>query len=364
MHSEGWESKNNFITMQDVIDQNNKIVLIDSNALIHRSFHALPPLKTKSGILVNAVYGFTSTILKVLGDLKPKYIVAAFDVSKDTFRRKLYPEYKAQRVAAPQELYDQIPLVKNVCEVLNIPIFALEGYEADDVIGTIVNKLKTENEKLKTTTQNLKLEDNDPNKLRSYDLKSYIVTGDKDTYQLIDEDTFVYSIIKGLKNVEIIDRAYVQEKFGFGPELMVDYKALAGDPSDNIPGVPGIGEKTATKLIQEFGSIKNLYKKLEASILKQVSSIDSKSKILDTQYQILNSKKLVKTLIDNKNQAFLSYMLATIKVDVPLKFNLADCRVTDYNKARALKLFNELEFKSLISRLPEEKRGGEQAKLF
>lgn len=138
-------------------DEVAKIVLIDSNALIHRSFHAIPHLTTQDGKLVNAVYGFAATILRVLEDLKPRYIVATFDVSKDTFRRKMYAQYKAQRIAAPQELYDQIPLVKEVCNVLNIPIFAVEGYEADDVIGTIVTKIKN----LKFKIKNLDMVPND-----------------------------------------------------------------------------------------------------------------------------------------------------------------------------------------------------------
>lgn len=312
------------------LDEADKIVLIDSNALIHRSFHALPPLTTKDGTLVNAVYGFTSTILKVLADLKPRYIAATFDVSKDTFRRKIYAEYKAQRIAAPQELYDQIPLVKEVCNVLNIPIFAILGYEADDVIGTIVNKLKT----------------NDiPKKLMLNKLRSYIVTGDKDTYQLVDDNTFIYSIIKGLRNVEIIDTFYVREKYGFEPAQIIDFKALAGDPSDNIPGVPGIGEITAKKLIVEYGTIENLYKKLMA-------------------YDLQLKTKLRDLLIDNKAQAFLSKELSTIKTDVPLDFDLGCCLVHDYDKAKALKLLQKLEFKSLVARLPEQKNRHQQESLF
>lgn len=379
-------------------DEADKIVLIDSNALIHRSFHALPPLTTHDGTLVNAVYGFTSTVLKVLEDLKPRYIVATFDISKDTFRRKLYAEYKAQRIAAPQELYDQIPLVKGVCEVLNIPIFAVPGYEADDVIGTIVHKLKTKNpstslragEKLITKIENCKinsLNENCPvgvlslskDKLKienykddsikltanSYKLKAFIITGDKDTYQLVNDDVFVYSIIKGLKNVEIIDPEYIQEKYGFSPELIVDYKALRGDPSDNIPGVPGIGEVTAKKLIQNFQSIENLYNKLEVSIKNLVSSIkNTKYQLPDTSFKTTVSEKVIKQLIENKAQAFLSKELSTIKTDVPLDFDLGCCLVHDYDKDKALKLFNKLEFKSLIKRLPEQVNRHQQESLF
>ncbi|EKD55985.1 MAG: hypothetical protein ACD_58C00322G0005 [uncultured bacterium] len=374
-------------------DEVDKIVLIDGNALIHRSYHAIPHLTTGEGKLVNAVYGFAATILRVLEDLKPRYIVATFDVSKDTFRRKLYSEYKAQRVAAPQELYDQIPMVKEICDVLNIPIFAVEGFEADDVIGTIVNKLKTKNLKLKTNDVILNdseesqdpsqaQDDIQPKKLMPNKLKAFIVTGDKDTYQLVSNDVFVYSIIKGLKNVEIIDTFYVREKYGFGPELIIDYKALRGDPSDNIPGVPGIGEVTAKKLIVEFGTIENLYSVLSSHPEQQrrISlNRDSSSACHSGEDQNLDQKgfrtsrndtthklsdKIKKLLLANKEQALLSKVLSTIKLDVPLDFDLGCCLVHDYDKEKALKLFKKLEFKSLISRLPEQHSRHEQVKLF
>jgi DNA polymerase-1 len=402
--------------------EGDKVVLIDSNALIHRSFHAVPQLKTHNGILTNAVYGFASTVLRVLEDLKPRYIVATFDVSKDTFRRKLYKEYKAQRVAAPQELYDQIPMVKEICNILNIPIFAVDGYEADDVIGTIVHKLKTTRLDLqKARLENLKLinncvilndseesrdpsqaqNDNQPKKPASPEasqgglqanppaagIKSYIVTGDKDTYQLVDENTFVYSIIKGLKNVEIIDNNYVLDKYGFGPELIIDYKALRGDPSDNIPGVPGIGEVTAKKLIVEYGTIENLYNQIKTqneklktttknlkndpheSLVCHPELVSGSDKISNNKSQITNksqflNSKLITKLMDNKEQAFLSKVLSTIKLDVPLDFDLGCCLVHDYDKEKALKLFNKLEFKSLIPRLPDQHSRHEQNSLF
>ena len=212
-----------------------RIIIIDGNAIIHRAYHAIPPLTTKDGKMVNAVYGFTSMLLKVWKDLQPNCIAVTFDMSGLTFRHVQYKEYKATRVKADQELYNQIPLVHEVVEVFGLPIYEKKGYEADDVIGTIVKKMEKEK-----------------------DTEVFIVTGDMDTLQLVSEKAKVYTLRKGISDVVVYDVAAVKARFGFGPEKMVDYKALRGDASDNIPGVPGIGEKTATELILKFGSIKNI----------------------------------------------------------------------------------------------------------
>ncbi|HTW97086.1 MAG TPA: 5'-3' exonuclease H3TH domain-containing protein, partial [Candidatus Methylomirabilis sp.] len=197
-----------------------KLIIIDGNALIHRSFHALPPtLRTKDGELVNAVYGFSAVLLKAWRELKPDYIALTLDMKGPTFRHKQYKEYKATRVKAPQDLYDQIPRVKEVATAFNIPIFELSGFEADDLIGTIDKKVGAEVEKI-------------------------IVTGDMDTLQLVDPSTKVFTMGHGLSESVVYDEARVKERYGLEPDQMIDYKALRGDPSDNIPGVKGIGEKT------------------------------------------------------------------------------------------------------------------------
>ena len=218
--------------MLDMDDKKRQLfVIIDGNAIIHRAYHALPPMTTKDGTMVNAVYGFTSMLLKVIHDLQPTHLVVSFDVAGKTFREDLYEKYKATRVKAEQSLYDQIPLVYEVVNAFAIPIYTKEGFEADDVIGTIVQKLKKD----------------------SRELKSIIVTGDMDMLQLVDANVSVYELRKGLSDIVIFDPGKVKERYGFGPEHIVDYKGLRGDPSDNIPGIKGIGEKTATELIEIYG---------------------------------------------------------------------------------------------------------------
>ncbi len=289
-----------------------RLVLIDANALIHRSFHALPPLTTKKGELVNAVYGFTSVMLRVLKELKPDYIVTTFDLPKPTFRHREYKAYKATRPKTPEELSQQFSKVKEVIKAFDIPIFEKEGFEADDIIGTIVKKT-------------------------GKDIEDIVVTGDLDTLQLVDENTKVYTLKKGITDTVIYDEKAVDERYGLKPEQLVDFKGLKGDPSDNIPGVPGIGEKTAIKLLQQFGSLEDIYKEIQ----------NPKSKIQDP---------LKARLLENKAQAIFSKKLATIRYDVPIKFNLKDCETETYDKQQVIKLFQELDFKSLINRLPERQQ--------
>ena len=218
-----------------------KLILIDSHALIHRAYHALPPLTTKSGELVNAVYGFTSILIKTISDFKPDYIVAAFDAPGATFRHEEYKEYKATRVKAPDDLYAQIPRVKEILTAFSIPFFEKSGFEADDIIGTISKNLKGK------------------------DIEVLILTGDMDNLQLVEENIkVIYAPPSASKEQIIYDTKKVKERFeGLKPCQLNDFKGLKGDPSDNIPGVKGIGEKTAIILINRFGSIENLYKAVE-----------------------------------------------------------------------------------------------------
>jgi len=312
----------------------NKLILLDSSAIIHRAYYGLPPLTTHDGILVNAVYGFATTLFKVLEEFKPKYIVACFDVKGPTVRHIEFKEYKAKRPKAPDDLIKQFGLVQEFCKVMNIPVFGITGYEADDLIGTICAKLRTKNEKLRTI----------------------IVTGDMDTLQLIDENTVVYSMSRGIKKAEIYDTDAVKEKYCFLPGQMVDYKALRGDPSDNIPGVPGIGQKTATELIKQFGTVDKLY----AQILND--KVQMTNQVQNPKFKL--SDKIKDLLIKNKDQAFMSKKLATIIKDVPLEFKLSDCLVHDYDKKKTEAYFRKLDFKSLIARLPKEEKNNKQSSLF
>jgi len=315
----------------------SKLAIIDGNAIVHRAYHALPPMTTKDGLMVNAVYGFTSMLLKVWRDLGPDYMAVTFDMAGPTFRHEKYEKYKATRVRADQELYDQIPLVHEVVKAFGLPVFEKKGYEADDVIGTIAAKLRGKSGTKKS------------------DVEIMIVTGDLDTLQLVGEGVKVYTLRKGMSDIVVYDEQGVKNRFGFGPEMMVDYKALRGDVSDNIPGVPGIGEKTAGELIKEIGSVETIYKKISA---------DKKEMEKELRPSVL------KKLIEGKESAKMSKELATIDREVPgVDFNLEDCLLKKFNRDDVVKLFQKFEFVSLLKRVPgngnekeEEKPAGKTGK--
>ncbi len=284
------------------------LVVIDSNAIIHRAFHALPELTTKDGSVVNALYGFLLAFFKAVKDFRPDYIAATFDFPAPTFRHKKYKEYKATREKAPDELLSQIPKVKEMLEKFHVPVFEKKGFEADDIIGAIVKK--------------------------SFDIETIVLTGDMDMLQLIDEKTKVYNLRRGVRDAVLYDIDRVAERYeGLKPSQLIDFKALRGDPSDNIPGVAGVGEKTALKLIKEFGSLDNLYAKLEKGC------------------EINDSLK--KKLLSEKKKALLSRELVKIKKDVPVNFKLERCIFGRYNKEEVAKIFDEYQFKTLIPRLSE-----------
>ena len=284
-----------------------RFVIIDGNALVHRAFHAIPPMTNKNGQVLNAVYGFTSIFLKAIKDLKPVYLAVTFDLAAPTFRHKEYKEYKAKRVKQPQELYDQLYLIKDLLRAMKIKIYEREGFEADDVIATLAQtSLKTEN---------------------------VILTGDMDTLQLINNNTKIYSLHKGISDIFVYDDAAVKERYGLLPSQMIDYKALRGDPSDNILGVKGIGEKTATDLIQKFGSIEEMYKKIKDPKNKIPVSAAIKEKLLKGEKEAIQSKHLVELVRD-----------------APIDFKLEDCKMADYNNPAARDLLAGWEFGSLIKR--------------
>jgi len=289
-------------------ENKKKLVVIDGNAIIHRSFHALPPLSTKSGELVNAVYGFASTLLSVIEKFQPDYIIATFDLAAPTFRHTEYAEYKATRTKAPDELYAQIDRVKELVRAFNIPIYEKEGFEADDVIGTVVKQ----SEKLDAGIENI------------------IVTGDLDTLQLVTDKTKVYALRRGITDTVLYGAPEVMERFGLRPDQMIDYKSLRGDASDNIPGVKGIGEKTATDLLQKYGTVEKVYE------------------------NIAEIKGAVKDKLEkDKAQAFKSKWLATIVTNAPVELELDKAVTREFDRPIIVKLFQELNFFSLIKRLPQ-----------
>ncbi|MCD6471087.1 hypothetical protein J7K86_00980 [bacterium] len=302
---------------------NEKFIIIDGPAVLHRAWHALPKLTDPKGRIISAVYGFTSLLIKLLREQKPKYIAVTFDTPEPTFRHKEYKEYKATRVPQPKEFYDQIPLTKGILDAFNIPYFEKPGIEADDLIGALKNLAKKES------------------------IKTIIVTGDLDALQLIDKKTKVYLLRKGISKAEIYDESKVTERFHLRPKQLIDFKALRGDPSDNIPGVPGIGKKTALKLIKKYNSLENLYYCLE----KNKKSCQIKDRI---------KEKLLKY----KNQAFLSKRLVTILSKVDLIKNLSQCKVKKFDEEKIENEFKKYGFKTLIKRLEKGFIFNQQGSLF
>lgn len=294
-----------------MINETKKLIIIDGNALIHRSFHAIPPtLRTKDGLLVNAVFGFSSFLLKALLEFKPSYVVLTLDMPGKTFRHETFSDYKATRKKAPDDLYQQIPLIKKIAHSLNIRFFELSGFEADDLIGTICKKFNTKE-----------------------NIEKIIITGDMDTLQLVNENTKVYTMSRGLSDSVIYDINKVKERYNLKPNQIVDYKALRGDPSDNIPGVKGIGEKTATELLVDFKTLDNLYLNLEKNNPKEIKD---------------RTKKL---LTEDKKNAYLSQNLATINQDVKIDISLNELKFPNFDINDVIELFKYLNFNSLIKRL-------------
>lgn len=277
-----------------------KKILIDSNSLIHRVYHAVPYLQSPKGIPVNAVYGFTNIILRIIDEEKPDFIIACFDGPTPTFRHLKAKEYKATRPKTPDDLKIQFSWIKKVLIALDVPIAEKENYEADDVIGSLIDK----------------------------DNKNIILSGDLDTLQLVDENTLVYFLKKGIKEIEIYDEAKVKEKFGIPPKLLPDFKALIGDPSDNIIGIKGIGEKTARMLLNKYGTIEEIIEKAEKGFI-------------DPLYK--------KIILENKERLLLNKELAKIVRNLEINISLKEYKFPDIEKV--LPILQELGFKSIIERL-------------
>ncbi len=293
------------------------LVVLDDHAILHRSFHALPFFTSPQGEPTGAVYGFCLMLLKIIRELQPDYIAACYDLPEPTFRHIAYKEYKIQRPKMADELIGQIEKSREVLRAFQIPIYEFPGFEADDAIGTIVEKVRNEK-----------------------DLKVIIASGDLDTLQLVQNDKIVvYVLSKGVKETVFYNEDAVKGRYGFGPKLLPDFKGLRGDPSDNIIGVAGIGEKTAGGLIQKFGSLEDIYKKI-----KEDESAFSASGI---------KGRIIELLKENEEEAFFSKALAEIRKDVPISFVLSDAlwqKTYDVEKVKII--FERLGFKSLIPRLP------------
>src|SRR3989344_8487433 len=292
--------------------EEKNLIIIDGHSLLYRAFHALPPLSNGKGQLTNAVYGFLLILFKAMKDVQANYVVACFDTKKPTFRHEQFEEYKAHRAPMPDGIASQIPMMKKVLEALSIPIFEKEGFEADDLVATIAVKNQDK-------------------------ANIVILSGDLDNLQLVNENIKLYTMGKGIKESVLYDDARVTERFGVRPDQMNEFKALTGDNSDNVPGVPGIGKTTAANLIQRFGSIKNLYDEIatDTAILKP---------------------KIKESLKANKEKAFLSLELVKTVQDMDLEFKLEDCKFGNFDKEKLTVIFGELNFTTMMDKLPSMSR--------
>src|SRR3989344_6116043 len=305
-----------FMTSSTKKEKKNKIlVLLDTHALIHRAFHALPPLTSPGGEPVGAVYGVANIVLKILKDFNPDYIAAAFDRPEPTFRHEAYKEYKAQRPPAPDDLIQQFDTVRALFESFGIRIYDKAGYEADDIIGALVARAREEDK----------------------NLKIIIASGDLDTTQLVDGNrTVVFTMRKGIADTVQYDEKAVRERFGFKPEFLPDFKGLKGDPSDNIKGVPGVGDKTASTLIQKYGTLEKVY----AALSKKKPD------------PLVFKGKLAELLRAHKDEAYASRDLARIRLDVPISFRVSDTKWNGLGSSVHARAFLErMGFTSLVSRL-------------
>src|SRR3954462_10550483 len=287
--------------------EKKKLVLIDGNSIAYRAFFALPLLNNDKGIHTNAVYGFTMMLMKILEDEKPTHMLVAFDAGKTTFRHKTFGEYKGGRQKTPPELSEQFPFIRELLDAYGISRYELENYEADDIIGTL--SLTAEKD--------------------GFEIK--VISGDKDLTQLSSATTTVGITRKGITDIEVYTPGHIEEKYGLTPEQIIDMKGLMGDNSDNIPGVPGVGEKTAIKLLKEFHTLEEL-----------LSSIEK-----------VSGNKLKEKLSTFKDQAVLSKELATIMREAPVDVQLDDIYYEGFDQEKLNHLFKDLGFHSLLDKMEE-----------
>lgn len=293
-----------------------RLVILDAHAIIHRAYHALPDFTSNSGEPTGALYGVSTMLLKIIQEFEPNYIVAGFDLPKPTYRHEVYEDYKAGRKETDDDLSEQITRSRDLLKAFNVPIYEKAGFEADDVLGTICEELKDDK-----------------------DIEIIIASGDMDTLQLVDKKKVqVYTLRKGIQDTVLYDEKAVIERFQFKPALLIDYKGLRGDPSDNIVGIAGIGEKTATDLIVKFGTIEDIYKKLE--------------KNEDNLLKEGIKPRIINLLKEGKEEALFSKMLATIRRDVPIKFKLPKQEWREgFDPEELLDLFSEFSFRTLSRRI-------------
>ncbi len=317
----------------------NRLVLIDGNAILHRAYHALPPLTAPDGSVVNAVYGFTSMLFKLFTDLKPTHIAVAFDRAKPTFRKQLFAGYQAKRPKMDEELAGQIAKVHDVIAAFGISMYEVDGYEADDVIGSLAQQAIRDTKYVIGKAENVS---HITSHVSPVD-QVIIVTGDRDLLQLVEDDkVLTYMPVKGLSEAKVYGEKEAKERLGVPPKQIPDFKALAGDASDNYPGVAGIGPKTAGQLLEIFGSVEALY---EAIARK------------DTRLTKF-SQNVLEKLAHGAEDAVLSKDLATIRTDVPIHLDIDGAKIETLDRPEARKALEDLHFFSLLKRL--QKLGKEE----
>ncbi len=294
------------------------LILLDAHAILHRAYHALPDFKSKKGEPTGALYGFCTLLFKLIKEFSPEYIVACYDLPEKTYRHDAYKDYKAGRAETDEALVVQLESSKEICQAFGIPIYSSAGFEADDMLGTITTNLK------------------------DTDLKIIIASGDMDTMQLVNDDKVcVYTLKKGISDTVLYNEKSVIDRFGFKPSLLPDFKGLRGDPSDNIIGISGVGEKTATVLIEKFGDIENIFEGL-----KKIKDDPKKLK------EVGVSVKMAEKIIENIDDARFSKVLATIRNDAPIYFKLPETSfLSGVSKEKVLSLLDNLDFKSLLDKV-------------
>lgn len=300
-------------------------LLIDGNAIMHRAFHALPPLTNKNGQLTNAVHGFMTMMFTVIDKFHPTHLAVCFDRPEPTFRKSMYVGYQAHRPKMDDGLSSQFGLVKEILTAMHIPVYELAGFEADDVIGTLAAQISC-----LPATCSPHTADKDGVKM-----KTIIITGDRDILQLVSDHVFVYMPVQGLNNGKLYDEQAVVEKFGIRPSQIVDYKALAGDASDNYPGVRGIGPKTASDLLQTFGTVETIYE-----------SIHQKDMALGSL-----KEKVITALSEYAEDAAMAKKLAAIKTDAPVTLDIEKSELHELGTSEAIDVLQKLGMKTTAGRL-------------
>lgn len=298
-----------------------RLALIDGNAILHRAYHALPPMNNDKGEPTNAVYGFVSMLIRVITDLKPTHMAVAFDRPKPTFRKKLYKDYQSQRPQMEEQLVSQVQKVHEVVAAMGIPIYEKDGFEADDVIATLASQASSPSTALRINVKR---------KAESIE-EVIVVTGDRDLLQLVCDKVKLYMPVKGLSESKLYGEKEAEERMGVTPGQIPDLKALMGDASDNYPGVLGIGPKTAVNLLKEFDSLENIYKHINE----------------------LSNRAVAEKLKKDKDNALLSRKLATVVTNVPVKFKDSQAQLHDLLTKEVVEVFGSLGFKTLLRRLSE-----------